>query len=96
MIINLKKEVDKMLDVITGLTVKHGAYMYKFHFLWKIVFLAFAIFWVVMLVNCLQRDFKVGTDKIAWIILLVFIPVVGAFVYLFWLHFGFKKKKKKK
>ena len=83
-----------MLDVITGLTIKGGHYAYKFHFLWKLVFLAFVVFWVVMLFNCLQRKFKVDTDKIAWILVLVFVPIIGAFVYLFWLKFGFKKTKK--
>jgi hypothetical protein len=84
-----------MLDVITGLTIRHGPMLgYKIHVLWKLVILGFAIFWIVMLFNCLQRKFKVDIDKIAWILVLVFIPVVGAFVYLFWLKFGFKKNKK--
>ncbi len=65
----------------------------KFGMSGKLIMLAFAVFWIVMLVNCLQRKFKVGTDKIAWIILLVFVPVIGAFVYLFWLYFVLKGKK---
>ena len=62
----------------------------------KIVMLVFGIFWIVMLINCLQRDFKVPTDKIAWILVLVFLPVLGAFIYLFSLYFGVKGKKARK
>jgi hypothetical protein len=87
-----------MLDLITGLTVRHGSFIGKtgFHFLWKIAFVAFGIFWLVMIFNCLQRDFKKDIDKVAWMLLLVFIPVVGAFLYLFWLNFSLKKNEKKK
>ena len=92
------KEVYIMLDLITGLTIKHGHFAGKvgFHFLWKIAFVAFGIFWLVMIFNCLQRDFKKDVDKVAWMLLLVFIPVVGAFLYLFWMYFGLKKKGKKR
>ena len=80
-----------MMDLITGMVVKSGHYGYGFHFLWKIVFLAFVVFWVIMLFNCLQRKFKVAVDKVAWIIVLVFLPVIGAVIYLFWLYYGLKR-----
>ena len=62
--------------------------------------LGFAIFllilWLVMIVNCVQRDFKKDIDKVVWILLLIFIPVLAAVFYYF---IVFKKdliKKKKK
>jgi nitric oxide reductase large subunit len=82
-----------MMNTITGMFVK-GGHMSGYHFLWKLSILAFGIFWLVMLFNCLQRKFKTDVDKIAWILVLVFIPVVGAFLYLFSLHYKLKKKKK--
>ena len=36
------------------------------------------IFWLFMIVDCLRRKFKESTDKIAWILVLIFIPVLGA------------------
>ncbi len=36
------------------------------------------IFWLFMIVDCLQRKFKESADKIAWILVLIFIPVLGA------------------
>ena len=86
------------MDMLTGLGVftKGVHYMpgmvMKMGFLWKLGMLLVGVFWVVMLVNCLQREFKVATDKIAWIIVLVFLPVLGAFIYLFWLYFTLRKK----
>ena len=90
------------MDLITGLSVfAKGAHqmpgLVGSMGLWfKLAMLVFGIFWMVMLVNCLQREFKVPTDKVAWILVLVFLPVIGAFIYLFSLYFGPKRKKGKK
>ena len=87
------------MDLATGLTMlTKGAhqmpnYMYKFGMSGKVIMLTFAIFWIIMLLNCLQRNFKVNTDKIAWILVLVFLPGIGALIYLFAILFMFKKKK---
>ncbi len=85
------------MDYVTGLTIAskgfHHAAGKSFGFGWKIAMAVLGIFWIVMLFNCLQRKFKVDMDKIAWILVLVFIPVIGAFVYLFWMYYGLRKKK---
>jgi len=44
---------------------------------------ALGLFWLWMLVDCLKRNFKKDVDKLVWIGLLVFIPVVGVFLYYF-------------
>lgn len=59
----------------------------------KLLMAAFGVFWIIMLVNCLQRKFKVDTDKIAWVLVLIFLPVIGAFIYLFSLYYKPSKKK---
>tara|TARA_Y100000310_G_scaffold288474_1_gene314109 strand:- start:29 stop:286 length:258 start_codon:yes stop_codon:yes gene_type:complete len=85
------------MDLITGLTIATKGYQHavgkSFHFGWKIAFVLVGVFWLAMLFNCLQRKFKTDIDKIAWVLVLVFVPVVGAFLYLFWMHYGLKKKK---
>tara|TARA_Y100000310_G_scaffold299779_1_gene334901 strand:+ start:54 stop:323 length:270 start_codon:yes stop_codon:yes gene_type:complete len=89
------------MDMLTGLGVftKGVHYMpgmvMKMGFLWKLGMLLVGVFWVVMLVNCLQRKFEIPMDKIAWVLVLVFLPVLGAFIYLFSLYFKPKKNKKK-
>tara|TARA_Y100000310_G_C20425885_1_gene689024 strand:+ start:292 stop:552 length:261 start_codon:yes stop_codon:yes gene_type:complete len=86
------------MDFITGLGVfakgvhHMPALMTKFGIVFKLLFLAFGIFWLIMLIHCLKRKFKVPTDKIAWILVFVFLPVIAAFVYLFELKFNFRKK----
>ena len=38
------------------------------------------IFWIWMLVDCLQRRFK---DKLIWVIVLIFTHLLGAILYYF-------------
>ena len=89
------------MDMLTGLSIVTKGVNYmpgtvmKMGFLWKIGMLVIGIFWIIMLINCLQRKFEVPIDKVAWILVLVFLPVLGAFIYLFSLYFKPKKSKKK-
>jgi len=39
------------------------------------------IFWVVMIIDCAGREFKNPNDKIVWILILVFLHVLGALIY---------------
>jgi len=78
------------MDVVTGMmgfATKGAGYMHESFGIGSIVLKAIVIVlvfvWILMLVNCLQRDFKVATDKLAWIVVLVFLPILGAFIYLF-------------
>jgi hypothetical protein len=41
-------------------------------------------FWVWMLVACLTRE--QGSDKIAWILALIFLPFLGTLLYFFIRH----------
>lgn len=41
------------------------------------------IVWIVMLVDCLQRKFRDKDDKIIWVVVLVFLNIVGAVIYYF-------------
>lgn len=41
------------------------------------------VFWLWMLVDCLKRDFKRDIDKVVWIIVLIFLHLLGAIVYYF-------------
>jgi hypothetical protein len=53
--------------------------------LWGIIFLFFA-FWITMLTDCLQKndnDFpaKGQNEKLIWSMVLIFLNVIGAFLY---------------
>ena len=41
------------------------------------------IFWLWMLIDCLKRGFAKPADKIAWILVLIFLYFLGAVIYYF-------------
>jgi formate hydrogenlyase subunit 3/multisubunit Na+/H+ antiporter MnhD subunit len=42
-----------------------------------------SIFWILMLIHCATREFKNKNDKIVWILIIIFLHIVGAMVYYF-------------
>lgn len=50
------------------------------------------VFWILMLVDCVKRKFKEGSDKIVWVIVIIFTQIIGAIIY----YFVVKAKDKKK
>ena len=67
-------------------------------FLAGIRFLALAgitvlfIFWLFMLIDCLRRDFPRDGDKIAWVIVIIFLQILGALIYYFVIRLKSKKQ----
>ena len=41
------------------------------------------LFWLWMLIDCLKRDFKGNYDKIVWVLVMVFLHILGALIYYF-------------
>jgi len=41
------------------------------------------LFWLWMFVDCLSKNFKKDMDKLVWIIVLLYLNIVGAFLYYF-------------
>ena len=39
-------------------------------------------FWVWMLIDCAQNEPSEGSDKIVWVVIIVFTGWIGAFIYL--------------
>ena len=58
--------------------------------------IAGTIFWIVMLVDLLKRDFKKENDKIVWVLILLFAQSIGALIYFFMVKSKDKKIKKQK
>ena len=48
-----------------------------------IIFLLTSIFWVWMLVDCATNPRLQGTEKIVWILIVLFAHIVGALIYFF-------------
>ena len=53
-------------------------------------------FWIWMLIDCLKRNFKKDNDKIVWVLVIVFLSVLGASIYYFVVKVNDKNIKKKK
>ncbi len=46
-----------------------------------IIFLVIA--WIWMIVDCLTRNFKQGSERIAWLLVLIFLNIIGLILYYF-------------
>lgn len=45
--------------------------------------IAVFLFWLWMLIDCAKRDFPKPNDKVVWILVIIFIQIVGASIYYF-------------
>jgi len=41
------------------------------------------IFWIWVLVDCLTKETSEGNDKVAWLLFILMVPLVGALIYYF-------------
>ena len=41
------------------------------------------IFWLWMLIDCLKNPRIQGTDKLIWVLVIIFLPVIGPLLYFF-------------
>jgi hypothetical protein len=57
-----------------------------------IVAILATVFWLWMLIDCLMRDFK---DKLVWVLVILFLHIIGALIYYFVVKSKDKKAKKK-
>jgi Phospholipase_D-nuclease N-terminal len=45
-----------------------------------------SVFWIWMLVDCLTNEAIQGTDKIVWVLVIIFVHFLGALIYYFVKH----------
>ena len=41
------------------------------------------VFWILMIVDCATRKFKNDIEKVVWILILIFVHILGAIIYYF-------------
>lgn len=54
------------------------------------------VFWIIMIIDCAKRNFKGDSEKIVWILVLIFLGIIGALIYYFVVPRNDKSKSKKK
>jgi len=59
------------------------AFAWVFVALAALVAIAATLFWLWALVDCLQRDFEEPSQKVLWVLVIVFVHFVGALLYVF-------------
>ena len=42
-----------------------------------------AIFWIWSIYDCITKEPSEGNDKLAWLLFILFVPIVGTLVYYF-------------
>ena len=47
----------------------------------SILMIAGTVFWVMMIIDVLKREFKNENDKMMWMLLIVFTHFIGALIY---------------
>jgi hypothetical protein len=52
------------------------------------------VFWILMLVDCVERKFKEEIEKVVWVLVIIFTGIIGALIYYFIIKVKDKKKKK--
>ena len=53
-------------------------------------------FWIWMIIDCAKRNFKKDIDKVVWLLVIVFLSLLGASIYYFAVKVNDKKKRKKR
>ena len=48
-----------------------------------LISLACFVFWIWMLIDCLTNEGIQGSEKVAWVIVIVLLPFIGSLIYLF-------------
>ena len=78
--------------MFTGLI---GGFIFLMLFIIVIGILLF-VFWIVMLIDCAKRNFKRDSDKVVWILVIIFLNLLGASIYYFVVKINDKRIVKKK
>ena len=52
------------------------------------------VFWILMIIDCVKRKFKDDTEKIVWLLVIIFAGIVGALIYYFIVQPNTKKRRR--
>ncbi len=50
--------------------------------IWQIILFVTLFFWLFCVIDVLRNSFN-GNDKLVWILVLLFVPIMGPFLYFF-------------
>ena len=82
-------------EAVSGIISLFGFFIFMMLLAMVVGALLFA-FWIWMIIDCARREFKKDIDKVVWILVIVFLSVLGAAIYYFAVKINDKKKMKKR
>ena len=81
-------------EAVSGIKSLLGFFLFMMLLAMIVGALIFA-FWIWMIIDCAKRNFRKEMDKVVWILVIVFLSVLGAAIYYFAVKINDKKKVKK-
>lgn len=72
-----------MAESGVGLILGIFGFIILFYFLIFAIAIASFIFWIIMLVDVIRREFPKEDEKIVWILIVVLTGIIGALIYYF-------------
>ncbi len=81
---------EERLSCCSKVTYPFIFFPFLFGFLGLLVGIGSFVFWVLMLVDAIQRKFKEPNEKLIWVLIIIFAHIIGAILY----YFLIKKKDK--
>ena len=55
-----------------------------------IIGILFFVFWIIILIDAVTRKFKEDSEKIVWVIVIIFASFIGALIYYFIVYRKYK------
>lgn len=52
------------------------------------------LFWILMIIDAAKREFKDPNERVVWVLILVFLQILGAVIYYFIIKRPAKQKDK--
>ncbi|WP_297337338.1 PLDc N-terminal domain-containing protein [Algoriphagus sp.] len=61
--------------------------------IWQLAMLVYLGFWVYALLEVLRNEFRGAHERLMWILIILFAPIIGTFLYL---SMGRRARKRRK
>jgi len=71
------------MDPATGVFSAFMIGMVIFWLVFIVLIILGIIFWIMMLIDAINRKYPAENDKVVWILVIVLVGVIGAIIYYF-------------
>ena len=72
----------ELVEIVISNLISNPSYRFVFLVLIGVAIFLF-VFWILMIVDAAKRDFKKDSERVVWILILIFLGGLGAIIYYF-------------